>query len=71
MTKQEFQQRIAEGPLILDGATGSNLLKAGMPRGICSEKWIAEHPEPLIQLQKAYMKPVPTLFTPLPSWPTL
>lgn len=56
MTKQEFQQRIAEGPLILDGATGSNLLKAGMPRGICSEKWIAEHPEPLIQLQKAYIE---------------
>ena len=56
MTKHEFQQRIAEGPLILDGATGSNLLKAGMPRGICSEKWIAEHPEPLIQLQKAYIE---------------
>lgn len=55
MTKQEFQQRIAEGPLILDGATGSNLLKAGMPRGTCSEKWIAEHPRPLIQLQKAYV----------------
>ena len=44
MTKQEFQQRIAQGPLILDGATGSNLLKMGMPRGICSEQWIAEHP---------------------------
>ena len=56
MTKKEFRQRIAQGPLILDGATGSNLLKSGMPRGICSEKWIAEHPKPLIQLQKAYIE---------------
>ena len=56
MTKQEFQQRIAQGPLILDGATGSNLLKMGMPRGICSEQWIAEHPKPLIQLPKAYIE---------------
>ena len=56
MSKKEFRQRIAQGPLILDGATGSNLLKSGMPRGICSEKWIAEHPKPLIQLQKAYIE---------------
>ena len=56
MTKQEFYQRLEQGPLILDGATGSNLLKAGMPRGICSEKWISEHPEPLINLQKAYVE---------------
>lgn len=55
MTKQEFQQRMAQGPLILDGATGSNLLKAGMPRGICTEQWVVEHPKPLIQLQKAYI----------------
>lgn len=56
MTKKEFQQRMTQGPLILDGATGSNLLKAGMPRGICSEQWIAQHPEPLIRLQKAYIE---------------
>ena len=56
MTKQEFQNRMAKGPLILDGATGSNLLKAGMPRGTCTEQWIMEHPDPLIQLQKAYVE---------------
>jgi len=56
MTKQEFQKRLEQGPLLLDGATGSNLLKAGMPRGICSEKWIARHPEPLLKLQKAYIE---------------
>lgn len=56
MTKQEFQQRMAQGPLILDGATGSNLLKAGMPRGVCTEQWVVEHPEPLVRLQEAYIK---------------
>ena len=56
MTKQDFQQRMEQGILLLDGATGSNLLKAGMPRGVCTEQWIAEHPKPLIELQKAYVE---------------
>lgn len=56
MTKQEFQTRVKEGFLILDGATGSNLLKAGMPRGVCTEQWISEHPDPLIRLQRAYVE---------------
>ena len=33
MTKSEFQ-KLTEQPLLLDGATGSNLLAAGMPRGV-------------------------------------
>ena len=56
MTKQEFQQLIKSGPVILDGATGSNLMKAGMPRGICTEKWVCENPEPLTRLQQEYKK---------------
>lgn len=54
MTKQEFLQRLEQGPLILDGATGSNLMKAGMPKGVCTEKWVADHPDVIISLQKAY-----------------
>ncbi len=55
MTKQEFSQYIKEKrSVFLDGATGSNLQKAGMPSGICPEQWIAENPEPLQKLQKAY-----------------
>ena len=56
MTKQEFQQLVKSGPVILDGATGSNLMQAGMPRGICTEKWVCENPEPLTRLQQAYKK---------------
>ena len=31
MTKQEFQKLTENHVLLLDGATGSNLMKAGMP----------------------------------------
>ena len=54
LTKKEFAALLQEGPLILDGATGSNLQKAGMPRGCCTEEWILANPQPLVQLQRAY-----------------
>ena len=54
LTKKDFQDRISQGLRFLDGATGSNLLKAGMPRGCCTEKWVLEHPEPLVMLQRRY-----------------
>lgn len=55
MTKEEFQ-KLAEKVTLLDGATGSNLFVMGMPRGICSEEWILDHPDVLIELQKAYVE---------------
>ena len=57
MTKQDFQKLAENHILLLDGATGSNLMKAGMPRGVCSEAWIYENPQALIELQKAYAEP--------------
>lgn len=54
MTKNDFQALITSAPLILDGATGSNLMLAGMPKGVCTEKWVLEHPEIIIELQKGY-----------------
>ena len=54
LTKEEFQNRIQNGLRFLDGATGSNLQKLGMPRGCCTEKWILEHPDALLQLQRSY-----------------
>lgn len=54
LTVEEFHRHIAEGDNILDGATGSNLRSAGMPKGCCTEQWILEHPEPLVALQRAY-----------------
>lgn len=55
MTRQEFKELTENKIVILDGATGSNLQKAGMPAGVCPEKWILEHPEALINLQKQYI----------------
>jgi len=54
LTKAEFHERIANGLHLLDGATGSNLMKAGMPRGIPTELWVLEHPDALLNLQRAY-----------------
>lgn len=55
MTKQEFAGLAAAGLVILDGATGSNLIKAGMPRGVCTEAWALEHPEAVKKLQRSYV----------------
>ncbi len=54
LTREELQKKIASGVRLLDGATGSNLQKAGMPRGCCSEEWILANPEALVALQRQY-----------------
>ncbi len=56
MTRQEFTELTDRGVVLLDGATGSNLIKAGMPRGISSEQWVLEHPEVLQELQRSYVE---------------
>ena len=54
LTKEQFQEKIAAGIRFLDGATGSSLQKAGMPRGCCTEEWVLANPEALVSLQRAY-----------------
>ena len=54
LTKEQLHEKISAGVRFLDGATGSNLQKAGMPRGCSTEQWILEHPQALIQLQQSY-----------------
>ena len=54
LTKEQLHEKISAGVRFLDGATGSNLQKAGMPRGCCTEQWILEHPQALIALQQSY-----------------
>lgn len=56
MTKKEFADFIKKGPIILDGATGTNLMDAGMPIGVCPEAWVLEHPEVMTKLQKDYVE---------------
>ena len=57
MTKAEFARLINEkGPIILDGATGTNLMEAGMPIGVCPENWVMEHPDVLLKMQSEYVE---------------
>ena len=54
MTKQEFQE-LAQNIVLLDGATGSNLMAAGMPKGVCTEEWVLAHKDVIQNLQRAYI----------------
>lgn len=54
LSKEQLQEKIARGLRFLDGATGSNLRLAGMPKGCCTEQWVLENPLPLVKLQRAY-----------------
>ena len=41
--------------MLLDGATATQMIAAGMPADACPEAWILEHPDLLVSLQKEYI----------------
>ncbi len=43
-------------PLILDGATGTELQKYGLGGGDCPEAWILEHLDVIRGIQRAYVE---------------
>ena len=55
MRREEFDRLAAHRVLLLDGATGSELRKAGMPVGVPTEVWALEHPDVIQALQRAYV----------------
>lgn len=42
-------------PLLLDGATATNLFSNSVPDNICIPKWITEHPDALQNLQQKFL----------------
>lgn len=56
MTREEFERLTGQRIVYLDGAFGSNLYLAGMPRGICAEQWILEHEQVMADLQRGYVQ---------------
>ncbi len=54
MTQKEFKKLIEKKVLVLDGATGTELQKKGMPKGVCPELWVSENPSVIIEVQQAY-----------------
>lgn len=56
MDRRLFKQLMNSRIVMLDGATGSNLMRAGMPVGVCPEQWILDNPAHIIKLQRDYIK---------------
>lgn len=56
MDKKTFSNLLVNKILILDGATGTELQKRGMPKGVCPEKWVSENPDSIFEVQKEYVK---------------
>ena len=42
-------------PLILDGATGTELQKRGYMGDVSAEQWVLEHPESILEIQRKYV----------------
>ena len=43
-------------PLILDGATGTELQKRGFQGNMSAEQWVMEHPQVITEIQKGYVR---------------
>ena len=42
-------------PMLLDGSTGTSLMRCGMPNGACPESWVREHPDIIKKIQRGYV----------------
>lgn len=42
-------------PVILDGATGTELQKRGFTGDMSAEQWVLEHPESILEIQRKYV----------------
>jgi len=56
MTKKQFKKFLKQGIILLDGASGTELQKRGMPAGVCPEKWVLENQSYISDLQKEYIE---------------
>jgi len=55
--KPTFRDRIKSGDvLVSDGATGTNLLARGLPRGVAAETWVMEQPDKIMQLVSDFIE---------------
>ncbi|MGE4564373.1 MAG: homocysteine S-methyltransferase family protein [Victivallaceae bacterium] len=54
MTRNEFKTKLSHQVLLLDGATGTELAKRGLPGGTPPESWLLDHPEAIIAVHNDY-----------------
>ncbi len=56
MNREQLYDLLKRGPVILDGATGSNLQKKGLAPGHCPERWILDHQDIFLSLQEDFVR---------------
>ena len=57
MAKSLFLERLQSGkPLVLDGATGTNLQTRGLPVGTPSDFWVMDNPEAVLALHRDFVE---------------
>jgi 5-methyltetrahydrofolate--homocysteine methyltransferase len=52
--KELLLERLKQGPLLGDGAMGTQLMIAGLAQGNCGEEWNLTHPQRVLAIQKRY-----------------
>ncbi len=55
MTRNEFKSLCSSFPVVLDGATGTEMIKRGMPRGVCPELWALENFTAIADIHNQYI----------------
>lgn len=57
MSPNRFLERLQSGDiLILDGATGTNLQRRGLPVGMPSDLWVVDNPEAVMELHRDFLQ---------------
>jgi 5-methyltetrahydrofolate--homocysteine methyltransferase len=53
---KQLQNLLKKNIIVLDGATGTELQKKGLPGGVCPEKWCLENPEVIRGIHDSYKR---------------
>lgn len=57
MSSSHFLERLQDGKvLVLDGATGTNLQRRGLPGGTPSDLWVMDNPDAVMQLHRDFLE---------------
>lgn len=55
MTNDSFLKHLKQQVLVSDGATGTNLQKRGLSKGLPSDSWVFDNPQAIIQLHRDFI----------------
>ena len=54
--KKPLLERLKDGPILGDGAMGTQLMIAGLVQGNCGEEWNLNHPDRVLAIQERYAR---------------